>query len=338
MQMPDSVSAQRIKQSRTINDPFKSTLLLAATVLLMCFSGTVFAQLVINEIMQNPLAVDDGDGEWFEIHNPTAGGIDIDGWTIRDDDFDSHLIDNGGPLMIPAGAYLVLGNNDDSGTNGGVAVDYSYGGDMFLSNSADELILEDGKLMEIDRVEWDGGPNFPDPTGASMSLADPALDNNIGANWCTASTPFGAGDLGTPSDANDCADVLPELVINEIIQNPDAVSDTNGEWFEVFNPTANPVDMEGWTIEDNGSDSHVINNGGPLVVPAGGYLVLGRDANFAANGGVNVDYQYANVFLGPDRGIHVPDRSGARQQRRRELVRGFDPLRRWRPGNARRRK
>jgi hypothetical protein len=145
MQMPDSVSAQRIKQSRTINDPFKSTLLLAATVLLMCFSGTVFAQLVINEIMQNPLAVDDGDGEWFEIHNPTAGGIDIDGWTIRDDDFDNHVISNGGPLMVPAGGYVVLGNNDDSGTNGGVAVDYSYGGDMFLSNSADELILEDGK-------------------------------------------------------------------------------------------------------------------------------------------------------------------------------------------------
>jgi len=30
------------------------------------------------------------------------------------------------------------------------------------------------------------------------------MDNNVGANWCTASTPFGGGDLGTPGAANDC--------------------------------------------------------------------------------------------------------------------------------------
>ena len=28
------------------------------------------------------------------------------------------------------------------------------------------------------------------------------------------------------------------VVINEIMQNPAAVSDTDGEWFEVFNQTA----------------------------------------------------------------------------------------------------
>jgi len=37
-----------------------------------------------------------------------------------------------------------------------------------------------------------------------MALANPALDNNVGTNWCTASTSYGAGDLGTPGAANDC--------------------------------------------------------------------------------------------------------------------------------------
>jgi len=254
--------------------------------------------LVINEIMQNPSAVGDSDGEWFEIHNPTGAAVDIDGWTIRDDGSDTHLIDNGGPLLVPAGGYLVLGNNTDSSTNGGVTVDYSYNGGFFLSNGADELILEDGDLTEVDRVEWDGGPAFPDPNGASMSLIDPALDNNVGANWCTASTPYGDGDLGTPGGANDCSVVVPELVINEIIQNPSAVSDTDGEWFEIYNPTSGAVDIEGWTIKDDGTDSHVINNGGPLEVPAGGFLVLGRNADSTLNGGVNIDYQYSGMFLG----------------------------------------
>ena len=58
--------------------------------------------VVINEIMQNPSAVADGAGEWFELYNATGAAIDIDGWTILDDDTDSHTIDNGGSLTIPS--------------------------------------------------------------------------------------------------------------------------------------------------------------------------------------------------------------------------------------------
>jgi predicted extracellular nuclease len=106
--------------------------------------------------------------------------------------------------LIPAGGYLVLGNNTDFATNGGVDVAYSYGSGWYLSNGADEVVLLDVLITEIDRVEYDGGAVFPDPTGASMALLNPALDNNVGANWCTASTSYGAGDLGTPGAANDC--------------------------------------------------------------------------------------------------------------------------------------
>jgi len=160
--------------------------------------------VVINEIMQNPSAVPDSNGEWFELYNGGSSVVDVNGWTIADNDFDSHVIINGGPLLIPAGGYLVLGNNSDTGTNGGADVDYSFGGSWFLSNSADEVVLFDGSLNEIDRVEYDGGLTFPDPIGASMALSDPLLDNNLGGNWCEASIPFGFGDLGTPGAENDC--------------------------------------------------------------------------------------------------------------------------------------
>jgi predicted extracellular nuclease len=255
--------------------------------------------VVINEIMQNPAAVGDDAGEWFELYNATGADIDIEGWTIADNDIDSHVISNGGPLVIPAGGYLVLGNNTDQATNGGVPVAYSYGSSWFLSNSADEVILIDAVGVEIDRVEYDGGPIFPDPTGASMSLVDPALDNNVGANWCTASTPFGDGDLGTPGAANDCMAPIVEVVINEIMQNPNAVSDSDGEWFELYNPTDSDIDINGWTIRDNDYDSHMIANGGPLIIPAGGFLVLGNNGDPGTNGGVSVDYVYpANWYLG----------------------------------------
>ncbi|MEA2002180.1 MAG: ExeM/NucH family extracellular endonuclease [Actinomycetota bacterium] len=263
-------------------------------------SAATPGDIVINEIMQNPSAVADSAGEWFELFNPTGADIDINGWTIADNDTDSHLISNGGPLLVPAGGHLVLGNNTDSVTNGGVTVAYSYGGSWFLGNSGDEAVLLDDTLVEIDRVEWDNGATFPDPNGASMALNNPANDNNDGTNWCTAATPYGAGDLGTPGAANDCPPPpAPEMVINEIMQNPSAVADSAGEWFELFNPTGADIDINGWTIADNDTDSHLISNGGPLLVPAGGHLVLGNNTDSVTNGGVTVAYSYGGSwFLG----------------------------------------
>lgn len=269
-------------------------LLIVVVLLLLSTGSALFAaspgDIIVNEIMNNPSAVSDGSGEWFEVYNTTASDIDINGWTIRDDDIDSHVINNGGPLVVPAGGFLVLGNNTDSSTNGGVVVDYNYGSSWFLSNSADEVIIEDDALVEIDRVEYDGGPVFPDPNGASMSLSDPALDNNDGANWCEAQTPFGDGDLGTPQTANDC-DTTPTptatapaptstvsptptpstptptpppvsgVIINEILADPasgldgdangDGVRDaSDDEFLEIVNNTGADLDVSNWTISD----------------------------------------------------------------------------------------
>ena len=174
------------------------------------------------EIMQNPATVGDNAGEWFELYNAGSGAVDVNGWTIADAGSDSHVINNGGPLLIPAGSYLVLGNNTNTGTNGGANVDYGYGGSWFLANGDDEVILLDGGLNEIDRVEYDGGPVFPDPTGASMSLSDPTLDNNDGSNWCTSTTSFGAGDLGTPGAANTCVAPVVTVKIHEVQGNGSA--------------------------------------------------------------------------------------------------------------------
>ena len=191
--------------------------------------------VVITEIMQNPNAVADGSGEWFELYNNTGSPIDLNGWIIGDAGSDSHLIANGEPLMLAAGSYLVLGNNADQASNGGVDVAYAYGNDITLANGADELVLVSTDLLEIDRVEWDGGPVYPDPTGASMALLATNLDNNNGVNWCEAMTAYGNGDLGTPGAANDCPQPAgPDLQVTEIWMGQDG-TDLTPDWFEVTN-------------------------------------------------------------------------------------------------------
>jgi predicted extracellular nuclease len=223
--------------------------------------------VVVNEIMQNPSAVSDSAGEWFELYNSTSSPIDIDGWTIEDNGSDIHVIDNGGPLNIPAGGYLVLARNADPSTNGGVTVDYQYSDDFFLSNGSDELVLYDTGLNEIDRVEWDDGATFPDPTGASMALKDPALDNNDGTNWCTAVTAFGGGDLGTPGLANDCGVKFPEVSIPEI-QGAGHISPFVGQTVTTSG-IVTALAFNGYYVQDPLGDGDVNTSDGIFVFTGG---------------------------------------------------------------------
>jgi len=233
--------------------------------------------VVINEIMQNPSAVSDGNGEWFELFNTTADDIDINLWTVNDNGSNVFAINNDAPLIVPAGGFLVLGRNADESTNGGVNVDYEYS-NFFLGNSDDEIVLLDGSLVEVDRVEWDGGPAFPDPTGASMSLIDTDLDNNVGANWCTAANSFGAGDSGTPGQVNDCGF---RPVINEI--DYDQPSSDTAEFVEIKNRGTEAGDLSGVTLllingRNNGDAIYdSIELPGAELAP-GEYFVICKDA------------------------------------------------------------
>ena len=159
--------------------------------------------LILTEIIQNPDAVSDANGEWFELYNASADEVNLDGLVIEDGTgSDSHTVS--GNVLVAAGTYGVLCRNEDSATNGGVTCDYEYSG-FTLGNGADEVVLS-YHTVEFDRVEYDGGTAFPDPTGASMSLDSGVLsatDNDTGSNWCEATSTFGDGDYGTPGSAND---------------------------------------------------------------------------------------------------------------------------------------
>ncbi len=160
------------------------------------------SSIIITEIMINPGAVEDVDGEWFEVYNTTLDPIDMNGMTISDLDGESHTINHGGPLVIYPGEYLILGRSLDIIANGGVSVDYAYAG-FTLANIEDEVQLYLGAIL-IDAVAYASG--FPISAGASMNL-DPdhlnATDNDSAAFWCLSQSPFGAGDLGTPGTTND---------------------------------------------------------------------------------------------------------------------------------------
>ena len=157
--------------------------------------------VIINEIMPDPLSVDDEFGEWFEIYNnsnESSETIDLNGWVIMDNGTDSHTISQS--LTLAPGEFLVLGNNADGNSNGGLVIDYQYSG-FSLDNSADEIELVSPEGTVVDGLAYDTNV-FPNTEGVSMSLLDPNLDNGNGFYWRESLESFGSGDLGTPGGSN----------------------------------------------------------------------------------------------------------------------------------------
>jgi len=83
------------------------------------------------------------------------------------------------------------------------------------------------------------------------------------------------------------------IVITEVMKDPAIVADSSGEWIEVYNASPSVVNLEGWVLRDNGTDSITLANGGNgIYVAAGRYLVLGANGDPLTNGGIAVGYDW----------------------------------------------
>ena len=222
----------------------------------------ITGDLMITEIMQNPSAVNDSEGEWFEIFNPNSSPVDMNGWYIKDNDYDSIKILTS--LIVPANGFIVLGANSNTSANGNYTCDYQYVyNDLQLSNGADEIILFNPAEEEVDRVEYDGGTNWPDPNGASMiftgSITD---DNNDYQNWSVATLrePTYSGtysDLGSPGTNGTGQNLIPdgfELSLKVFLEGPfngtDMSTNLNSDGLL---PLTQPYNVSPWNY--NGTES-----------------------------------------------------------------------------------
>ena len=174
--------------------------------------------LVINEVMSDPASVDDAVGEWFEVYNPNAAAVNMQGYVIAsNNDSRTYTVTS---LSVPARGFVVFGNSADRTANGNVPVDQSYGTAIVLANGSTDWIelrkpTGTGTFTVEDRVDW----GVAQTSGRSRGVLDPAADNSLmsGPNWALATTQYNSAvvngttrtDRGTPKAANDAAVVTP---------------------------------------------------------------------------------------------------------------------------------
>ena len=166
-------------------------------------SGVQYGDIIITEVMYDPVSMSDTYGEWIEIFNTTSDTINLNRLVIRKST-SVHAIDS--DLYILPDEYLVLAKTDSA-----AGVDcYTYGSSISLNNTGSDIGIytygtdgTDGN--EICSITYDNGGVFPAASGATISLSSDHLnvdDAKLGENWCLGSEVYSTGDLGSPGVEN----------------------------------------------------------------------------------------------------------------------------------------
>lgn len=258
--------------------------------------------VVITELHPNPVAVADGAGEWFELL--VLAEVDLNGLQLGKVPGDVRTtLASSECARVSPGTYVLFASSAESTTNGGLG-NVNFVVDLALASSGG------GLFVGYDDVVLDAIAYTQSEDGAASTL-DPrylgATDNDDEALWCHANVAYGDGDRGTPGGANTrctfplpegmCDDagtlrqlvppVLGDVVITELMPDSGAVSDTDGEWFEVYFTRA--ADLNGLELGTAlGSVGFRIEQDACLRVGAGSHVVFAKNAA-GPNGGLPSD-------------------------------------------------
>jgi len=209
------------------------------------------------------------------------------------------LDDNNGRLFDPIDRIGYWHNNSSysdvhtqsprGGSYGGMDDRFDW---LFISES---LLDEEADMHYISDTYWAVGN---DGNHFNQSIND---GNNSSVSDAVANALYDASDhLPVYMDVwfNDLVFSDAGIVITEIMPNPSQVSDSYGEWFEIYNSSPDIIDLNGWHIRDNDNDDHTITtDNSTLLIQPGQYLVFCRNAGFELNGGVESDYDYDGFSL-----------------------------------------
>jgi hypothetical protein len=156
--------------------------------------------VVINEIMYDPISGDDND-QYVELYNHTGEPVDVSRWSLEDGI--KYTIPAG--TLIAANGYLVVGKNaarllsnysslSGANTLGDFAGSLAHGGERLAVAMPDEVVGTNaaGQLVTnqihvvVDEVTYGTGGRWGKLAhggGSSLELVDPRSDRRLAPNW-----------------------------------------------------------------------------------------------------------------------------------------------------------
>jgi Lamin Tail Domain/CotH kinase protein len=224
------------------------------------------ANVVLNEILARNASLKEPDGsepDLVELFNPANTPADVSDMSLSDQPINPRRWIFPSGTVIPAQGYLVLRMDDSSPAttapspflNTGFALSSSGSGLYLFDAAANSGSLVDAITFGIQIPDWSIG-RLPDGS----------------TNWSLTLPTFGSLNLAA-SVGN------PALVkINEWMARPDSGPD----WFELYNPAAQPVAVGGYHLTDNLTVPTKFEIAPLSFVNARGYQLFLADGNPAA--------------------------------------------------------
>ncbi len=243
-----------------------------------------FSEVVINEIMYNPIS-GSSDDEYVELYNRSTNTIDLYKWKL--DGGINFTFKRG--TLLPPDSYLVVANNitnllakySNLHSNNTVG---NYGG--ALGNTSDRLALSKPEFevstnllnqlvtnnvdIVVNELTYQSGGRWgqwADGGGSSLELVDARADNRLAANWAdsdeTAKAPWTVvTSTGTLDNGNVAADQLQVLLQGAgecLIDNVEVV---NSSSVNVITNSTFEADAAGWTAEGTEAGSSLETTSG----------------------------------------------------------------------------
>src|SRR4051812_11354385 len=177
-----------------------------------------YGQVVINEVMAENTTVLNADGtttDWVELYNTSPQAVSIGGFSLTDNPTIPRKWEFPKNLTLPGNAYLVVVL--DSSPHLSLSANFS------IKGTGDQLVLYSSTTNQVDIVRF--GPQV-----ANLTIG--RIPNGTGAFALTTPTPGSANNAQQLGSQNN-------LRINEWMASPSSGKD----WFEVYNSSADPVQL-----------------------------------------------------------------------------------------------
>lgn len=216
----------------------------------------------LRNLVLNEVAASGEPADWFEVHN--TGEVEVSLGEVR---FRTGA--DGPGTAFPAEARVAPGGYYVQ------RVDDAFPGFRLGRDEDLTLLAADG--AQIDRVDWQDGDSpaggsfgrIPDGTGPFRTLehSTPGAQNEAaepmdgGAGEPDAASRADAGD--PDADASAPSPAGPSLILNEVGAGPGA----SGDFVEVLNRGASPLDFTGWSFTDADLAHRAMLPAGELLAP-----------------------------------------------------------------------
>lgn len=264
------------------------------------FVKTALAKVVISEIG----AYESSGHEWIEIYNTASTSIDIFGWKFWEAGANHGLKEVQGDFIIEPNEYAVITQNNDNFLLDypGVATTIFDSSWSSLKETGEEIGLKNAEGEFVEQFTYVPAKDFSlqkinlnidDYT--ALNWTEHASDNTVGRENMFVESVLVVEEVSSTEvlveevvienfSVGSGEEVLPEgysarsVVINEFVSDP---ADGQVEFVELFNNFSDPIDLEGWTLED-GSEAVTKLEG---VIEVAGFFVIEKPKGNLNNSG-----------------------------------------------------